>query len=102
MKLSIDFEKKIIAIENRVNIGELIENLKKLLPDSWQTFELDTNVNWNWSNPIYIERWIQQPWWTNGVTYTNGTINCLNVLNEDNTITQTDYPTTGTYCFEIK
>ncbi len=44
MKLNIDLDNKIIKVDTKVNIKELIDILKSMLPDTWKEFELDTNV----------------------------------------------------------
>jgi len=72
MKLQIDTKSKIIKLEDKVLLKELVTTLEKLLPKKeWQTFTLETNtvIN-NWSNPIYIREY--KPWtypWYGGITY---------------------------------
>lgn len=39
MKLQLDFENKIITIEDTVNLGKLVSRLEELLPD-WKQWEL--------------------------------------------------------------
>jgi hypothetical protein len=76
MKIQLDTTKKIIKIEETVNIDELIKLLKKLLPDGlWKEFKIETQTITNWTSPIYIERWEPYtPWpWYNPVIYCDGT-----------------------------
>lgn len=55
MKLQIDFDKKIIRIQDTVKLHELIEHLDKLFPENkWKEFSLDTNTTIDWINPISI------------------------------------------------
>jgi len=66
MKIKLDTEQKTIQVESNVNLGELINSLRKLLPNGlWKKFELKSEVinTTIWPNPIiikekqYIERW---------------------------------------------
>lgn len=63
MKLQIDYDKKTITLENNVNLGDLFERIDQLLPE-WKEWQLETKTEIQWSNPIYIERWLQpgSPW----------------------------------------
>ena len=84
MKLFIDTENKVIKIEEKVNLGELIEKIKKLLPGEWKEYKLEANTQMYWANPIVIHEWPIYPsnpyWWnqpfcgiTGGtITNTNG------------------------------
>lgn len=57
MKIQLDTTAKTIRVEETVNLGELIDALKALLPDNlWKTFKLETSSVIYWSNPIVIER----------------------------------------------
>jgi hypothetical protein len=56
MKIQLDTTNKKIKIEEEINIGELIEQLEKLLPNNlWKEFSLEVNIIHNWSSPIIIE-----------------------------------------------
>ena len=42
MKLQIDFDNKTIKLEEKVNLGELFNQLEEILPDlKWREFELE-------------------------------------------------------------
>jgi hypothetical protein len=56
MKIQLDTTNKKIKIEEEINIGELLEQLEKLLPNElYKEFSLEVNVINNWSNPIIVE-----------------------------------------------
>lgn len=62
MRLQIDTKAKIIKLEEKVLLKELVVTLERLLPKKeWQTFTLEANtvIN-NWSSPIYIREY--RPW----------------------------------------
>lgn len=89
MKLQLDTDNKIIRIEESVNLNELMEVIKKLLPDGqWKEYKIETNSTIIWSNPIVIRDynpynpWITKPY----VPYNEPYITCG----------------TGSYNFEIK
>lgn len=72
MKIQLDTTAKTVKVEESVNLGELINGLKKLLPNNeWKEFKLETGVQIvQWSNPIIYTRpiyWWEQPWY-NGTT----------------------------------
>jgi hypothetical protein len=100
MKLKLDTTNKTIEIEEAVNIGELLQTLKRLLPNNdWKKFTLQTTIIQNWSNPIYVDRWVKPypyPWtpWYDSPWY----------IQDGNTKT-TDAATfklnDGTYCLEV-
>jgi len=55
MKIQLDTSAKTIKVENDIKIKDLIKTLKKLLPDDWEDFELQTNVTINnWNTPIVV------------------------------------------------
>ena len=96
MKLQLDTTAKTVKIENDIKVSALIKTLKGLLPKDWKDFTLQTNVTINnWSNPIYIERWVNPPvqptypWYGDSPSYT---------------ISFSDSPTlkSGTYNVEVK
>jgi hypothetical protein len=75
MKLQLDTDNKTIKIEDKVNLGDFVEMLEKLLPyGKWREFSLETNVSVVWNSPpIVIEPyrpWWQQPW----IIYDAGTV----------------------------
>ena len=63
MKIQFDTEEKIIRIEEKVNLGELIEKLDLLLPNSeWKEYTIEpvpTIVNWY--NPYIVTQPIIAP-----------------------------------------
>lgn len=55
MKLQIDTVNKTIKVEGNVNLNELFEGLKKLLPEEeWKGFTLESGNIIEWINPITI------------------------------------------------
>ena len=73
MKLTIDFDNRIINIEEEVKLEDLIDKLKKLFPkDEWKKFKLTTNTFQYWYNPIVepIQPFWSYPW------YQPSEINC--------------------------
>ena len=67
MKLQIDTKEKTISVLEKVNLNELYENLKKLLPQGeWKDFSLEVNAQIIWTNPIVINPYIPvnpYPWY---------------------------------------
>ena len=58
MKIQIDTNEKMIAVEQDVNLNEFLKAVRKLFPNGeWKDYSLKTEVIINWSNPIYIEKW---------------------------------------------
>lgn len=58
MKIQIDTTEKIIKIEEKVNINDLMEMIKKLLPnDEWKNYSIEVITIQNWNNPYYIKDW---------------------------------------------
>jgi len=54
MKLQIDTTAKTIKIDQLVKITELIDVVKKLLPDSWKEYSLETGSVIYWPTyPVY-------------------------------------------------
>jgi hypothetical protein len=77
MKLQLDTIAKTIKIDEQVNLEELFEMLKKLLPNGeWKGFKLDVNTQIVWSNPIIVNPYIPiNPYpWYNPITVTTGGI----------------------------
>jgi len=63
MKLQIDTGEKVIKVEEKVNLGEFIQTLKKIFPrGDWRNYSIDCN------NTI---TWAPYPWY---YTTTSGTI----------------------------
>lgn len=55
MKLQIDTVAKTIKVEGDINLAELFDGLKRLLPeDEWKKFTLEANTIIEWINPITI------------------------------------------------
>lgn len=67
MKIQLDTERKIIDIEGKVNIGELIEVLKKLFPnDEWKEFDIATRITLPYQPDPPSTTWLERtytPWW---------------------------------------
>lgn len=103
MKLQLDTENKTIKLENVVNVKELIDILKKLLPNGeWKNFTLETNVAIYWSNLIYIEPYKihpTYPWYgtTGTVKYDNNNNSDITNINQNVPYTLTE----GLYNIEI-
>lgn len=56
MKIQIDFDNKIIKLENNVNLKDFFDKVKNILSKDWEKFTLETNTTINnWSNPIIIK-----------------------------------------------
>ena len=61
MKIQLDYNLKIITLDNTVSLQEFVDKLKEILPD-WEGWILDTNqVITNWTNPIIIDRYPSAP-----------------------------------------
>lgn len=59
LRISLDTENKTIKVEGTPNMGELVSQLKKLLPKdspfgAWDTYSLISDISIRWYNPIYI------------------------------------------------
>ena len=69
MKIQLDTGRKIINVEESVNLGELISALKELLPRGrWKEFELQAHIVMRWSEPYKIREYpysplYDRPWW---------------------------------------
>lgn len=67
MKIELDYDNKIINLENRTELKKFIKTIQKILPD-WEEWTLDTHTTINWSNPITIpyvpvDPYPIRPWW---------------------------------------
>jgi len=63
MKLRIDFDRKIIALEDNINLGKFIIKIKEIIPD-WQNWTLETNVTFTYKAPITISQPYTYPYYT--------------------------------------
>lgn len=63
MKLQLDTTEKTITIQESVKLSELIDVLKKILPnDEWKKFSLLYNQEIRyWNNPIIIKEYPKYP-----------------------------------------
>lgn len=59
MKIQLDFSKKIITIEEDVNLKILFDKVETIIPD-WKDWTLKTNTTIEWNTQI-IER--ERPFW---------------------------------------
>ena len=79
MKLQLDTKNKIIRLEDKVSLKDLVTTLERLLPKKeWQMFTLETNtVIQGWSTPIYIREYkpLTYPW------YNSPYVSCETVSN---------------------
>ena len=60
IQIKITDSQRVISVEEKINFGELINALEKLLPNGlWKEFELETNVTINWGTyqPIVIKEY---------------------------------------------
>lgn len=86
MKIQLDTTNKTIKVEEKVNLKELLDAVKKLFPNNeWKEYSLETNTVINWSsNPIIIRDytyptypWINTPYYgttAGNITYTNNAV----------------------------
>lgn len=63
MKIQIDTIAKTLKVEQDVKLEELVAALDKLLPGEWKNFTLQTNITWQWANPIVITPHYHRPYW---------------------------------------
>lgn len=98
MRLNIDTTLKTIKIDTSVNLGELVEALKKLFPENeWTTFRLETNTQIIWRDPIIIHDY-KSPYtypWYNPLQIP--TITCKGYASGDGKYALQD----GTFCVEF-
>lgn len=74
MRIQLDTTNKTVKVEKNVMLSELIDTLKKLLPDGeWKNFELETSTTINWERPIIVNpyRYVPSYPWYNGTTLNN-------------------------------
>jgi hypothetical protein len=60
MKLTIDTDRKVIEIDQAINLKDLIKGLKKLLGDDWEEYSIEQRITWNY-----------YPWYPSYTLYTN-------------------------------
>ncbi len=68
MRIQLDTKAKVIRLEDKILLKDLVVTLEKLLPKKeWQTFTLETNtvIN-NWNSPVVIREYKpwSYPWYT--------------------------------------
>jgi hypothetical protein len=58
MKIQLDTTNKTVKIEENVKVSKLIATLKKLLPEDWKEFTLETHTTINnWGSPYIIKEY---------------------------------------------
>ena len=97
MKLTINFDTKTITVQEKVNFNTLLSTIKKMFPENWKDFELDTNTTVVYSTPQFY--W--NGYWTNTPTYqlTEPLYLTTGTLDESTTNVTYNTPTTG--CFTV-
>jgi len=56
MKIQLDYDNKIITLEDNVNLGEFFDKIKDILPE-WKKWKLNSQPIAHWQNPIFIDRY---------------------------------------------
>lgn len=102
MKLQIDTDKKTIKIEEKINLGELIDKLSMLFPnDLYKEYSIESTNITNWVNPIYIQPYQtiwDRPYYNNFEVYC-GTTNSSNMIG----VTHLHSSNTGSsFCLDLK
>lgn len=117
MKIHLDYDSKLLTLENSVNLGDFINKIQSVLPD-WEQWKINTTLNTVWIDPIRV--YYPKPWWEQGYQYVKGTtsqeIGTIDNVQIDNvpdfedpfsmpaaclyTLKVTE-PSTGAYCIEI-
>ena len=67
MKIQLDFDNKVVKVEDNVNLHEFIKTVKKLLSE-WKEWDIATNSKIEWV-PYYLPYWNNEPY----VYYTTDT-----------------------------
>lgn len=107
MKIQLDYDNKVVTIEQRVNLKTLFDRVKVIL-DDWKEWELNCNVTMEWkSNPIVIPYLQHRPWWRDHPYYTTcdagvltTSTNCDSQVNI-NSLNVSCQPTSGVYQIEL-
>ncbi len=101
MKIQLDYDAKIITLEDNVNLSDFFDKIKKILPD-FKEWKLNTQTTINWTNPItiphipyYPRPYNPYPWYEWADTSTGSV-----TIKLDDTY-KADVITTGTYCLEL-
>ena len=66
MKIQLDTKNKVIKVEEKVNLEELISTLALLLPkEKWKEFDIEPCVINNWYPSIMVEMFpvVEDPYW---------------------------------------
>jgi hypothetical protein len=103
MKIELDYDNKIINLENRTELKKFIKTIQKILPD-WQEWMLDTHTTINWTNPITIpyvpvEPYPIRPWWEQPYVWYGDS---PRVTYHTNTSVLESEPVSGKYQIEVK
>src|SRR3990167_9476221 len=70
MKIQLDTTNKTVKIEENIKVSKLIATLKKLLPEDWKDFTLETHTTINnWSSPYIIREYPAYPNYPNYPNY---------------------------------
>ena len=69
MKLTLDTDRKVIEIDEAVNIAELIEELKTLFGKEWRAYSIEQRITWSYPYVPYIPPTYIQPFWTGTALY---------------------------------
>lgn len=67
MKIQLDFDTKVVKVEDDVNLHKFVKAVKKLLPN-WKEWNIATNSKIEWI-PYYLPYWYNEPY----VYYTDNT-----------------------------
>ena len=62
MKIQLDYDNKVITLEDNVSLGELFKVVKDILPE-WREWKLNPAIITNWQSPIVIKEYVPRPWW---------------------------------------
>jgi len=60
MRIQVDFDNKIIKLENSTNLLNFIEKIKLILGEELKDYKLDTNTKIEWINPMIVKT---DPYW---------------------------------------
>ena len=99
MKIELDYDNKIIRLENQTKLSIFVEKIQKILPD-WKEWTLDTNTTINWNNPVVINPspYIPvKPWWEHPYIWCDDGQTTVRYFSDTTT-----EPITGTHQIEVK